>query len=72
MEDPQCSSRIHGSTNTITMCSKQPNKSHNDQPQDHDTIAEESKEEGKEDKGDPGSINTDPPSPPDPSTLFIT
>ncbi|GJT08368.1 hypothetical protein Tco_0842830 [Tanacetum coccineum] len=40
----------------ITMCSKQPNKSHNDQPQDRDTITEEcktSEEERKEEKGDP-------------------
>ncbi|GJY88453.1 hypothetical protein Tco_0503081 [Tanacetum coccineum] len=70
-EDPQCSSCIHGSINTITICSKQPNKPHNDQPQDHDIIAEESEEEGEEDKGDPRHINTDPPSPSDPSTLFI-
>ncbi|GJU61304.1 hypothetical protein Tco_1243139 [Tanacetum coccineum] len=63
-KDPQCSSHIHGSINAITMCSKQPNKSHNDQPQDHDTIAEEcktSKEEGKEEKGDPENINTTRP-----------
>ncbi|GKD45782.1 hypothetical protein Tco_1270427 [Tanacetum coccineum] len=74
-KEPQCSSYIHGSINAITMCSKQPNKSHNDQPQDHDTIAEEcktSKEEGKEEKGDPENINTNPPSPPDPSISFIT
>ncbi|GJT03377.1 hypothetical protein Tco_0824546 [Tanacetum coccineum] len=48
---PQCSSHIHGLINAITMCSKQPNKSHNDQPQDRDMIAEEcktSEEEGKE------------------------
>ncbi|GJT92536.1 hypothetical protein Tco_1081381 [Tanacetum coccineum] len=53
--DPQCSSQIHGSINAITMCSKQPNKSQYDQPQGHDTTAEEckmSKEEGKEEKGD--------------------
>ncbi|GJZ90081.1 hypothetical protein Tco_0662008 [Tanacetum coccineum] len=57
------------------MCSKQPNKSHNDHSQDHDTIAEECKtpeEEGKEEKGDPENINTNPPSQPDPSTSFIT
>ncbi|GJZ90083.1 hypothetical protein Tco_0662010 [Tanacetum coccineum] len=61
--------------NAITMCSKQPNKSHNDQPQDHDTIAEECKtleEEGKEEKGDPKNIITNLPSPPDPSISFIT
>ncbi|GJZ74026.1 zf-CCHC domain-containing protein [Tanacetum coccineum] len=57
------------------MCSKQPNKSYNDQPQDHDIIVEEcktSEEEGKEEKGDPENINTNPPSPPDPSISFIT
>ncbi|GKC09013.1 hypothetical protein Tco_1000623 [Tanacetum coccineum] len=55
-KDPQCSSHIHGSIKFITMCSKQPNKSHNDQPQDRDTITKEcktSEEEGKEEKGDP-------------------
>ncbi|GJX01222.1 hypothetical protein Tco_0185135 [Tanacetum coccineum] len=53
--DPQCSSPIHGLINAITMCSKQPNKSHNDQPQGYDTTAEECKmsKEGKEEKGDP-------------------
>ncbi|GJZ36442.1 hypothetical protein Tco_0582633 [Tanacetum coccineum] len=73
-KDPQCSSQIHGSINAIIMCSKQPNKSHSDQPQGHDTTAKEckmSKEEGKEEKGDPENINTNPPSPPDPSILFI-
>ncbi|GJX76124.1 hypothetical protein Tco_0322935 [Tanacetum coccineum] len=57
------------------MCSKQPNKSHNDQPQGHDTIAKEcktSEEEGKEEKGNPENINTNLPSPSDPSVSFIT
>ncbi|GKC19787.1 hypothetical protein Tco_1021937 [Tanacetum coccineum] len=74
MEDPQCLSYIDGSINAITMCFKQPNKSHNDQPQDHETIAKECKtfeEEGKEEKGDPKNINTNPPSLPDPSVSFI-
>ncbi|GJZ26803.1 hypothetical protein Tco_0571056 [Tanacetum coccineum] len=74
-KDPQCSSHIHGSINASTLCSKQPNKSHNDQPQDHDIIVKEcktSKEEGKEEKGYPENINTNPPSPPDPSISFIT
>nr|GEV21952.1 MAK10-like protein [Tanacetum cinerariifolium] len=73
--DPQCSSQIYDLINAITICSKHPNKSHNDQPQGHDTTTEEckmSKEEGKEEKGDPNNINTNPPSPPDPSILFIT
>ncbi|GJV42062.1 hypothetical protein Tco_1420502 [Tanacetum coccineum] len=41
----------------------------------HDTIAEEckiSKEEGKEENVNPENINTNPPSPPDPSISFIT
>ncbi|GKD97648.1 hypothetical protein Tco_1381545 [Tanacetum coccineum] len=74
-KEPQCSSQIHGSINAITLCSKKPNKSHNDQPQGHDTIAEEcktSEEEGKEEKGDPENINTNLPSPPNPSVSFIT
>ncbi|GJX60985.1 MAK10-like protein [Tanacetum coccineum] len=57
------------------MCSKQQSKSHSDQPQDHDTIAEEckmSKEEVKEDKGDPENININPPSSPNPLISFIT
>ncbi|GKF66718.1 hypothetical protein Tco_0193235, partial [Tanacetum coccineum] len=70
IKDYKCLSHIQGSINTITICSKQPNKSHNDQSQDHDTTAEEcktSEEEGKEEKGDPENINTNPPSQPDPS-----
>ncbi|GKD55873.1 hypothetical protein Tco_1289260 [Tanacetum coccineum] len=57
------------------MCSKQPNKSHNDQPQGHDTTAVEFKmieEEAKEEKSDPETINTNPPSPHDSSISFIT
>ncbi|GKA05083.1 hypothetical protein Tco_0684203 [Tanacetum coccineum] len=74
-KDPHCSSQIHSSINAITIHSKQPNKSRNDQPQDHDTFAEEcetSEEEGKEEKGDPENTNTNPPSSPDPSIPFIT
>nr|GEV35542.1 hypothetical protein [Tanacetum cinerariifolium] len=72
--DPQCLSQIYDLINAITICSKYLNKSHNDQPQGHDTTTEEckmSKEEGKEEKGDPNNINTNPPSPPDPSISFI-
>ncbi|GKD38398.1 hypothetical protein Tco_1258605 [Tanacetum coccineum] len=54
------------------MSSNQPNKSRNGQPQDHDTTTENSEEEGEEEKGDPENINTNPPSPPNPSTTFIT
>nr|GEV64975.1 MAK10-like protein [Tanacetum cinerariifolium] len=74
-DDPQCSFQIHGSINIITMYSMQPNKSQDDQPQGHDTIAVEckaTKEEEKEDKGNPKKTNTNSPSPPDPSTSFIT
>ncbi|GJV32031.1 hypothetical protein Tco_1392431 [Tanacetum coccineum] len=73
--DPQCLSQIHGSINAIIILSKQPNKSHNDQLQGHDTTVDEckmSKEEGKEEKGDPENINTNPPSPPDLSISFMT
>ncbi|GJT63369.1 hypothetical protein Tco_1006902 [Tanacetum coccineum] len=56
-EDPQCSTCIHSSINAITICPKQPNKSHD----------EKSKEEGQEEKGNPENINTTPPSPPDSS-----
>nr|GEU45035.1 MAK10-like protein [Tanacetum cinerariifolium] len=35
--DPQCLTQIHDLINTIMMCSRQPNKSYNDQPQGHDT-----------------------------------
>nr|GEU51214.1 MAK10-like protein [Tanacetum cinerariifolium] len=69
------SSHIYDSINVITMCSKQPNKSYNDQPQYRDTIAKEcktSEEKGKEENGDPENINTNPPSPPDPPVSFIT
>nr|GEV79909.1 MAK10-like protein [Tanacetum cinerariifolium] len=73
-DDPKCSCQIYGSINTITMYSKQPNKSQYDQPQGHDTIAVEckaTKEEEKEEKGSPKQTNTNPPSPPNPSTSFI-
>nr|GEV30908.1 retrotransposon Orf1 [Tanacetum cinerariifolium] len=45
---------------------------------DHDVIVKvmkeckKSEEEGKEEKGDPENINTNPPSPPNPSISFIT
>ncbi|GJX04290.1 hypothetical protein Tco_0190206 [Tanacetum coccineum] len=57
MEDPQCSTRTHNSINTITICPKQPNKS-----RDH---------KSKDEEGNPEDINTTPPSPPNPSILFI-
>ncbi|GJS23982.1 hypothetical protein Tco_0452614 [Tanacetum coccineum] len=61
-EDPQCSTRIHSSINAITICPKQPSESQNNKP----------KEEEREGKDNPGNINTNPSSPPDPSVSFIT
>ncbi|GKB10918.1 hypothetical protein Tco_0844841 [Tanacetum coccineum] len=59
MKDPQCSSHIHCSINTITMCSKQPNRSHNNQPQDHDTIMEDKYDDSfKEELGEDESTVT--------------
>ncbi|GJX79027.1 hypothetical protein Tco_0327176 [Tanacetum coccineum] len=59
--DPQCSTRTHSSINTITICSKQPNKSCDDKS-----------EEGRKEEGNPENTNTTPSSPPDPSISFIT
>nr|GEX55645.1 hypothetical protein [Tanacetum cinerariifolium] len=56
------------------MYSKQPNKSQDNQPQGHDTIAVEckmTKEKEKKEKGDPEKQNTNLPSPANPSTSFI-
>ncbi|GKA48239.1 hypothetical protein Tco_0741197 [Tanacetum coccineum] len=61
MEDPQCSSQIHSSINTITTCPKQPNKPHNNK----------SEEEERKEKSNPKKIDTTPPSPPDPSISLI-
>ncbi|GJV95487.1 hypothetical protein Tco_1547064 [Tanacetum coccineum] len=58
-EDPQCSTQIHGSINTIAIHQSSP---HNDKPE----------EEEQERKDDPKNINTNPSPPPDPSVLFIT
>ncbi|GJY56749.1 hypothetical protein Tco_0455864 [Tanacetum coccineum] len=49
-EDPQCSTQIHGSINTITIHPKQQSNPHNDKPE----------EEEQEDKEDPENINTNP------------
>ncbi|GJW22888.1 hypothetical protein Tco_0033510 [Tanacetum coccineum] len=61
-EDPQCSTHIHGSINTITIHPKQQSDSHDDKP-------EENKEEEKSSRED---INTNPSMPPNPSVSFIT
>ncbi|GKB33827.1 hypothetical protein Tco_0873228 [Tanacetum coccineum] len=48
IEDPQCSTQIYSSINTITICPKQPNKSHVDEPE----------EERRNEEGSTESINT--------------
>ncbi|GJS41970.1 hypothetical protein Tco_0567013 [Tanacetum coccineum] len=58
-EDPQCSTQIHCSINTITIHQSNPR---NDKP----------REEEQEEKDDSENINTNPSSPLDPSVLFIT
>nr|GEV92272.1 MAK10-like protein [Tanacetum cinerariifolium] len=60
-EDPQCSTRIYSSINSITICPKQPDESLNNKP-----------EEEREETNNPENINTNPSSPPDPSVSFIT
>nr|GEU30519.1 MAK10-like protein [Tanacetum cinerariifolium] len=59
---PQCSIRIHGSINAITIHLKKQGESHNDEPDEN--------EEG--DKDNPKNIHVNPSVPPDPSILFIT
>ncbi|GKD91216.1 hypothetical protein Tco_1366723 [Tanacetum coccineum] len=61
-EDPQCSSRIYDSINANTICSKQPNKSHDNKPgengvakigtkdEDHHTMVEVETEHMKSDE----------------------
>ncbi|GJS49080.1 hypothetical protein Tco_0599201 [Tanacetum coccineum] len=58
--DPQCSTQIHSSINTITIHPKQQSDSHN--------ITEEKEEEKR---GSPKN-HPDSPTPPDPSISFIT
>ncbi|GKD05507.1 MAK10-like protein [Tanacetum coccineum] len=54
-EDPQCSTHVHGSINTVTICPKQPNEPQNDKPEE------------EEEKDNPENIHVNPPTPPDPS-----
>nr|GEW88824.1 MAK10-like protein [Tanacetum cinerariifolium] len=61
-EDPQCSTDIHGSINTITIHPKQQSDSHEDK----------SKENKEEEKINQEDINTNSSMPPDPSVSFIT
>ncbi|GKD43144.1 hypothetical protein Tco_1267789 [Tanacetum coccineum] len=56
-EDPQCSTQIHGSINTITIHKSNPR---NDKPE----------EEEQEKKDNPENINTNPSLPPDLSVIL--
>nr|GEW16824.1 MAK10-like protein [Tanacetum cinerariifolium] len=57
-EDPQYSTRIYSSINAVTICPKQPDESLNNKPE----------EEEREETNNPKNINTNPSSPPDPSS----
>nr|GEW35679.1 ribonuclease H-like domain-containing protein [Tanacetum cinerariifolium] len=62
IKDPQCSTRVHSSINSNTICPKQPHEPQNNEPE----------EEEREEKYNLENINTNPSSPPDPSVSFIT
>ncbi|GJS62843.1 hypothetical protein Tco_0677407 [Tanacetum coccineum] len=57
-EDPQCSTLIYSSINSVTICPKQPDESQNNKPE----------EEEREETDNPEYINTNPSSPPDQSS----
>ncbi|GJT28253.1 hypothetical protein Tco_0908528 [Tanacetum coccineum] len=57
-EDPQCSTQIYSLINVVTICPKQPDESQNNKPE----------EEEREEMNNPENINTNPSSPPDPSS----
>ncbi|GJS03944.1 retrotransposon ORF1 [Tanacetum coccineum] len=59
-EDPQCSTHVHGSINTVTICPKQRNEPQNYEPEEEEA------------KDNPKNIHVNPPTPPDPSVSFIT
>ncbi|GJV48188.1 hypothetical protein Tco_1438400 [Tanacetum coccineum] len=61
-DDPQCSTHIYGSINTITIHPKQQRDSYEDMPEENE----------EEEKDNPKNINTNPPTPPDPLVSFIT
>nr|GEZ02190.1 MAK10-like protein [Tanacetum cinerariifolium] len=61
-EDPQCSTHIYGSSNTITIHPKQQSDSHDDKP----------KENKRRRKEQPGRCQYQPLHAPDPSVSFIT
>ncbi|GJU81158.1 hypothetical protein Tco_1283523 [Tanacetum coccineum] len=58
--DPQCSTQIHSSINTITIHPKQQSDSH------------DRTEENEEEKGGKSENHPDSPTPPDPSISFVT
>ncbi|GJY31444.1 hypothetical protein Tco_0414939 [Tanacetum coccineum] len=62
IEDPQCSTHIHGSINVVTIHPKKQSDSHDDE------LAESEEEE----KDSPENTNTNPSASPDPSVSFIT
>ncbi|GKE26393.1 hypothetical protein Tco_1441777, partial [Tanacetum coccineum] len=61
-EDPQCSTLIYSSINSVTICPKQLDESQNNKPE----------EEEREETDNPEYINTNPSSPPDQSVSFVT
>nr|GEV55095.1 retrotransposon Orf1 [Tanacetum cinerariifolium] len=61
-DDPQCSTQIHGSINTISICPKWSGEPQTSMP----------KEEEQDKKENLENINTNHSSPPDPSVSFIT
>ncbi|GKC69660.1 hypothetical protein Tco_1115543 [Tanacetum coccineum] len=60
-DDPQCSTQIHSSINSISICPKRPGKSQTGKPE----------EEDQDEKDNPENINTNPSSLPDPLISFI-
>ncbi|GKE78560.1 hypothetical protein Tco_1544680 [Tanacetum coccineum] len=61
-KDPQCSTHIHGSINTITIHPKQKSNYHDDKPEQNE----------EEEKGRPEDIDSNPSTPPDLLVSFIT
>ncbi|GJX72449.1 hypothetical protein Tco_0309620 [Tanacetum coccineum] len=60
-EDPQCSIKTNGSINAITIYTEQQSASYDDE-----------EKENKEEEDNPRNIHVNPPTPPDPSVIFIT
>ncbi|GKE31190.1 hypothetical protein Tco_1450512, partial [Tanacetum coccineum] len=61
IEDPQCSTHIHGLINAVTIHPKQQCESHDDKPEENE----------EEEKDNPENIHVSPSTPPDPSISFI-